>query len=96
MTKTNDFYAREFFSGSTTISRSELESLPCPFCTDKVTDQQMQAIIERTCQQVKIRMGLSDSEAIDLSDDKMDEIWWEELERTVVASGVPYCEDMNE
>jgi len=95
MTQTDDFYTREFFSGKLSISRGELESLPCPFCTDKVTDEEMQAIIDLTCHQTKMRLGLNEEDEIDLSDDTS-WIWWEELEETVVAFDIPYYEDIDE
>jgi len=92
MTNTNNFYVQEFFSGAISISRGELESLPCPFCTKEVTDEDMQTIIDMTCQQTKIRMGLREEDTIELSDNKVNEIWWEELEQTVIAFNVPYYE----
>ena len=94
MTNTDDFYTREFFSGSISISRDELESLPYPFCTKEVMDKDMQAIINVTCQQTKMRMGLKGEDVIKLSDDKTNEIWWQELEQTVIAFSVPYYEDI--
>jgi hypothetical protein len=95
MINTNEFYSKEFFSGLISISREELESLPCPFCTKNVTDENMQAIIDMTCEQTKMRMGLSQKDAIDISDERTNEIWWQELEQTVVAFKVPYYEDMD-
>jgi hypothetical protein len=92
----DDFYTKEFFFGRISISRSELESLPCPFCTKDVTDEQMQAIINETCLNTKDRMRLPDDAAIDLSDDKTNEIWWEELEKAINSFHVPYCEDLDE
>jgi 3-deoxy-D-arabino-heptulosonate 7-phosphate (DAHP) synthase len=91
----NDFYSREFFSGQLSISRGELESLPCPFCTKNVTDGQMQAIIDGICANTRVRMRLSADKKIDMSCDKTSSVWWEELEHTVVAAGIPYYEDMD-
>lgn len=92
----NDFYRREFTCGASVVSRGELESLPCPFCTKDVTDEEMQEIIDTTVGNTRQRMGLNGNEALDLSDEKTDEVWWEELERAVVALDIPYYEDMDE
>ncbi|MDE7061896.1 MAG: hypothetical protein K2O73_01450 [Lachnospiraceae bacterium] len=35
-----------FRAGDSELSRGELESLPCPFCTDNVSDETMQSIVE--------------------------------------------------
>ena len=39
------FYDQEFTYGDSKLSRRDLESLPEPFCTEDVTDEQMQEII---------------------------------------------------
>ena len=91
-----DFYSKEFFFEGISISRGELESLPCPFCTKDVTDTTMQAIIEISCLSTKERMRIPQNAAIDFSGEKAGEIWWEELEKAVNSFNVPYYEDMSD
>jgi hypothetical protein len=94
MIQKNDFYTKEFSCGSSYISRGELEFLPCPFCTENVSDETMQAIIDLTDNSTKERLHLPQNEILDLNNDKTSEIWWEELEAILVQESIPYCEDL--
>ena len=48
MEHNQEYYDKEFGYYNSKISRGELESLPCPFCTDNVSDDVMQSIIMMT------------------------------------------------
>ena len=87
------FYDKIFTHGSSELSRGELESLPEPFDTYDVTDEQMERIVWETEMETRDRLGLGDGEAIDFNKDRHSEVWWEEMEKTVVRHGVPYYED---
>jgi hypothetical protein len=89
-----DFYTKEFSCGNLSISRGELESFPCPFCTQNVPDEKMQIIIHSTCERTKMRMRLPIAAEIDMEDNKTSMVWWEELEAVIVAMDIPYYEDM--
>ena len=89
----DDFYDKVFVHGASELSRRELESLPVPFDTYDVTDEQMERIVWETEMETRDRLRLGDGEAIDFNKDRHSEVWWEEMEKTVVRHGVPYYED---
>ena len=93
--KEQEFYDKEFTCGQSVVSRGELESLPVPFCTDDVTDDQMETIIAQTDAGTRQRLGLSDRATINFENDKHSEVWWEELEEAVRSQNVPYYEDLD-
>ena len=87
------FYDKIFVHGKSELSRGELESLPVPFDTYDVTDEQMEEIVRETETGTRNRLGLGDGEAVDFNKDRHSEVWWEEMEKTAVRHGVPYYED---
>ena len=91
--KEDAFYDKVFVYGKSELSRRELESLPDPFDTYHVTDEQMEQIVFETEMETRDRLRLGESESIDFDDDRHSEIWWEEMEKTVVRHGIPYYED---
>lgn len=94
-THSDEFYDKEFTCGQSCITRGELESLPCPFCTDNVTDEQMQTIIDQTDGETRSRMRINSDQPLDLDDDKTSEVWWEQLEAAVNRQNIPYYEDID-
>lgn len=90
-----EFYTKEFTCGNSVISRQELESLPCPFYTAEVTDEQMQTIIDNTDLATKYAYKLPLDQPIDFNNDRYTERWWSELENAVLQQNVPYYEDMD-
>lgn len=91
--KEQAFYDKIFTHGSSELSRRELESLPVPFDTYDVTDEQMEEIVRETETGTRNRLGLGDGEAVDFNKERHSEVWWEEMEKTAVRHGVPYYED---
>lgn len=89
----DEFYSKEFIYGSSSLSRGELESLPCPFCTENVTDEQMEAIVRQTELETKAAMGINSNESLNMKDNRTSEVWWEEMEAAVRQQGIPYQED---
>lgn len=87
------FYDKIFVYGKSELSRKELEFMPASFDTYDVTDEQMEEIVRETEQETRDRLRLGENESIDLENDRHSEIWWEEMEKTVVRHGVPYYED---
>lgn len=87
------FYDKIFVHGKSELSRGELESLPVPFDTYHVTDEEMEEIVRETELETRYRLRLGENESIDFDNDRHSGIWWEEMEKTVVAHGVPYHED---
>ena len=87
------FYDKVFVYGESELSRRELESLPDPFDTCHVTDEQMEQIVFETEMETRDRLRLGEGEPIDFDNDRHSEIWWEEMEKTVVRHGIPYHED---
>lgn len=85
-----EFYTKNFVCGRSEITRGELESLPCPFCTKEVSDETMQKLADITEQEVNQRLG-----GREVSEDTFWGIWWEELEDTCNYLNIPYYEDMN-
>lgn len=96
MEHNQEYYDKEFGYYNSKISRGELESLPCPFCTDNVSDDVMQSIIMMTDLATKQRLRLPDSQWLDIKNDKVSEVWWEELEAAVRYYKIPYYEDLPE
>ena len=85
-------YEKNFKSGKTKLCRADLESMPCPFCTDNVSDEEMQSIVDELEQEMTpwrewCKQG-------DITKDRLDEKWWEMLEHIVCEHGVPYYEDL--
>ena len=87
------FYDKVFIYGKSELSRGELESLPVPFDTYHVSDEEMEQIVRETELETRDRLSLDTDEPIDLDNDRHSRIWWEEMEKTVVRHGVPYQED---
>ena len=96
MEHNQEYYDKEFGFYNSTISRGELESLPCPFCTDNVSDDVMQSIIMMTDLSTKQRLKLPDDQKLNLKKNKVSEVWWEELEAAVRYYKIPYYEDLPE
>lgn len=87
------FYDKVFVYGKSELSRGELESLPEPFNTYHVTDEQMERIVREIEMETRERLRLGENEPINFEDDRHSEIWWEEMEKTVVRHGVPYYDE---
>ena len=92
----DEFYDRIFKYGQSELSRGELESLPVPFCTKNVTDEQMEEIVMDTELDTRDRLRLNEGEPIDFENDRHSEVWWEEMEAAVCRHNVPYYEDIDE
>lgn len=88
-----DFYNKEFVCGQSSISRGELESLPCPFKTFSVDDDTMQKIVDYTEEATRTQLRLSKEEKIDFNNDKHSECWWDNLEHFCNYFKIPYYED---
>ncbi|WP_302589092.1 hypothetical protein [Alistipes senegalensis] len=92
----DEFYDRIFKYGQSELSRGELESLPVPFRTKNVTDEQMEEIVRQTELDTRDRLRLNEGEPIDFENDRHSEVWWEEMEAAVCRHNVPYHEDIDE
>jgi hypothetical protein len=89
------FYNMIFKYGQSEVSRGELESLPAPFFTKNVTDEQMRDIVRQTEIETRERLRLNADEIINFEDDRHSRVWWEELEAAVCEKGIPYYEDID-
>lgn len=94
MEHNQEYYAKEFGYYNSKISRGELESLPCPICTDNVSDDVMQSIIMMTDLSSKQRLKLPNDQWLNLKEEKVSKVWWEELETAVRYYNIPYYEDL--
>lgn len=81
-----------FSNGATKLSRRDLESLPAPFCTDNVTDEQMQNIVDET----EAAMLQIYGKDYDIDDEDTSDTWWREMENSVIRHKIPYYEDLPE
>lgn len=81
-----------FKSGRSSLSRGELESLPCPVCTKNVTDKTMQLIVDEI--EAEMQDWYEWLEQGDVSEDKVNEKWWEIMEEVVCALQIPYYEEL--
>lgn len=91
----DDFYNKEFTYSNSSITRGKLESLPCLFCTENVTDLEMQFIIGYTHQHTCDKYRLRYADPIDFENDQISATWWEKLEE-VCRAFMPYCEDFED
>lgn len=73
--------------------RELLEGLPCPFCTDNVTDETLDDISEEL--ELEMKPWYEWKRNGDVTADKVEEKWWEELENIAVEKGIPYYEDLD-
>ncbi|CDN31890.1 hypothetical protein BN938_1810 [Mucinivorans hirudinis] len=96
MEHNQEYYDKEFTCTESSITRGELESLPCPFCTDGVSDETMQNIINLTDNATKQIVRERNLEGININDETYYEIWWAELESAVIHFKIPYYEDLPE
>lgn len=96
MEHNQEYYDKEFGYYNTKVSRGDLESLPCPFFTDNVSDDMMQSIAMMTDISTKQRLHLPSDQWLNFNKDKVSEVWWEELESAVNYFNVPYYEDLPE
>lgn len=90
------FYTREFVCGNSSVSRGELEGLPCPFCMENVSDEQMQSIIDDTDAETRSRCRIPSDMPIDFKNYRHSEVWWEELENAILKREIPYYEDLEQ
>ena len=88
--KHEKFYDKEFSGGLTTVTRGELEGLPCPFCTENVSDETMQDIINNVDAEMTQRFGSEFS----FEDDNCAELWYSALEDECNRQEIPYYEDL--
>lgn len=88
------YYDKIFRAGDSELSRGELESLPCPFCTDNVSDDTMQKIVEIIDSSTRDRLRIGPDDHIDFENDFHSRIWWEEMEAVVCEFDIPYYEDL--
>lgn len=86
--KPADFYTKEFACGENTITRGYLENLPCSFCTQEVTDEQMQRIVDEAEAESLSRI------THDMDEDYIEDIRFQQLESALVRHNVPYYEDI--
>lgn len=91
--KDRRFYDCEFSYGKSSITRGELEEMASPFCTENVSDEQMNQIVWDTETGTRERLRLALNEDIDFENERHREVWWEELEAAVNRQNVPYYED---
>lgn len=73
--------------------RELLESLPCPFCTDNVTDETLDEISNEV--EIEMEDWYDWNKDGVINSDKLDEVWWETLERIVCQHNIPYYEDLD-
>lgn len=94
--KEQAFYDKIFRYGQSELSRGELESMPVPFRTYDITDEQMEDIVMDTELDTRERLRLDEGVPIDFENDHHSEVWWEEMEAAVRRHNVPYYEDLDE
>ncbi len=84
------YYSKEFRCGNSYISRAELEVMAIPFNTKEVSDETMQALVDTVDRVTKERAGISADKILDINDDRIGDIWWEELETVCKELKIPY------
>ena len=85
--------SKEFVCGLTSISRQLLEELPCPFNTEGVSDETMQRIALSV--EIDMKEWYEWQSDGSVTDDKVNEVWWQHLEAACVREKIPYYEDQD-
>lgn len=85
------FYKHVFTCGSTTLTRGELESFPCPFCTKNVTDEQMEAIVIKMDTEIKKYAWKKNGAELEL---EYEDARYYEMDNAAAKCKVPYYEDL--
>lgn len=69
--------------------RQSLEGMPCPMDTRDYSDSMMLKINKELENEMQFEFGTT----YDMEDDKVDQFWWETLERIARQKGIRYYED---
>lgn len=85
------FYNKVFSSGTTQLTRRELEELPCPFCTKEISDGIMQQIVSDADREIKEWHYDDNNEELEF---KYEDIRIREIEEAAVRCKIPYYEDL--
>lgn len=88
------FYDKEFKYNSSTLTRRDLESFPCPFCAKNISDAVMGEIIKETDLGVRQIFSIPENVKLDFSNESISEAWWVELETAANHHKIPYYEDL--
>lgn len=86
------FYNKVFSSGTTQLTRRELEELSCPLCTKNISDEVMQQIVSEADEEIKKWDYDDDNEELEF---KYEDIRIRETENAAVRHKVPYYEDLD-
>lgn len=86
------FYNKVFSSGTTQLTRRELEEMPCPFCTKEISDEIMQRIVSDADREIKEWYCDDDNDDLEF---KSEDIRIREIEDAAVLHKVPYYEDLD-
>ena len=97
--RTENYMTKAF--GASEITRELLEGLPCPICTDGITDKQMQELADSVEAEVRDRYPevvdkmfelwkkeeLTDEEMdfLDFECDQAEALWWDMVEKVAVG-----------
>lgn len=86
------FYNKVFSSGTTQLTRRELEEMPCPFCTKEISNEIMQRIVSDADREIKEWYCDDDNDDLEF---KSEDIRIREIEDAAVLHKVPYYEDLD-
>lgn len=92
--KNQEFYDKEFKCNDSTVCRSDLESFPIPFCTENVSDETMQKVVDDTDAGIRQRWKIRDDKPLDMENEDISETWWEELEEAANHYNIKYYDDL--
>lgn len=85
------FYKRVFTCSSTTLTRAELESFPCPFCTKNVSDDLMKSIVNEMDAELKKYAWEENSKEWEF---EYEGARYYEMDNAATKHKVPYYEDL--
>ena len=91
--KEPDFWGKEFKFGNSSLTRGELENMPCPICGAIFNDDEMNDIVREIENYTEEDLGHS----IDFDNDRDSEKWWENMEQVIMTEhdGI-YYEDLSD
>lgn len=87
------FYDHVFKCGDTMLTRRDLESFPCPFCTENVSNEVMISIVSEIDKELKLYRYNLKQNPEELEEEHKYNLYYE-MDIAAVKFNVPYYEDI--
>lgn len=84
----------EFVYRNTAVSRREIESYPCPFCTELMSDEIIQTALERAYWSTKSFFCPNENENPDFENEEIWDSWFADFENELINLGAKYYDQI--